>query len=72
MAIADVLNALQEHDDELVDIIREIKEQKGAGELFNPRRLQEKVEVIGPRVDLDRLTTSIDIEIAERIGFEVG
>ena len=64
----DVLNALQEHDEELVDIIREIKERKGSGEPFNPKRLIEKVEVIGPRVDLDRLTTSIGIEIAEKIG----
>jgi superfamily II DNA or RNA helicase len=67
-AVVDVLNALQEHDEELVDIIREIKERKGAGESFNPKRLIEKVEVIGPRVDLDRLTTSIGIEIAEKIG----
>ena len=67
-AVVDVLNALQEHDEELVDIIREIKERKGAGEPFNPRRLNEKVEVIGPRVDLDRLTTSIGVEIADRIG----
>jgi hypothetical protein len=67
-AVVDVLNALQEHDDELVDIIREIRERKGANEPFNPRRLNEKVEVIGPRVDLDRLTTSIEVEIADRIG----
>ena len=67
-AVVDVLNALQEHDDELVDIIREIRERKGAGEPFNPRRLNEKVEVFGPRVDLDRLTTSIEVEIADRIG----
>jgi superfamily II DNA or RNA helicase len=67
-AVVDVLNALQEHDEELVDIIREMRERKGAGETFNPRRLNEKVEVIGPRVDLDRLTTSIDVEIADRIG----
>jgi predicted helicase len=66
--VVDVLNALQEHDEELVDIIREINERKGAGEPFNPRRLNEKVEVIGPRVDLDRLTTSIGVEIADRIG----
>ena len=66
--VVDVLNALQEHDEELVDIIREIKERKGAGEPFNPRRLNEKVEVIGPRVDLDRLTRSIEVEIADRIG----
>jgi superfamily II DNA or RNA helicase len=67
-AVVDVLNALQEHDEELVDIIREIKERKGAGEVFNPGRLNEKVEVIGPRVDLDRLTTSIGVEITDRIG----
>jgi predicted helicase len=67
-AVVDVLNALQEHDEELIDIIREIRERKGADEPFNPRRLNEKVEVIGPRVDLDRLTTSIEVEIADRIG----
>jgi NTP pyrophosphatase (non-canonical NTP hydrolase) len=66
--VADVLNALQEHDEELVDIIREIKERKGAGKPFNPRRLTGKVKVIGPRVDLDRLTESIEVEIADRIG----
>jgi hypothetical protein len=46
-----VLNALQEHDDELADIIRELKEQKGAGEPFNPKRILEKIEVMGPRHD---------------------
>jgi superfamily II DNA or RNA helicase len=67
-AVVDVLNALQDHDEELVDIIRELKERKGLGEPFNPKRLSEKIEVIGPRVDLDRLTTSIGVEIADRIG----
>jgi superfamily II DNA or RNA helicase len=67
-AVVDVLNALQEHDEEVVDIIREIRERKGAGEPFNPRRLNEKVEVIGPRVELDRLMASIEVEIADRIG----
>jgi len=66
--VVDVLNSLQEHDDDLVDIIREIKQRKGEGEPFDPRRLVEKVEVIGPRVDLDRLTASIGIEIADCIG----
>ncbi len=66
--VADVLNALQEQDDELIDIIRELRERKGAGEPFDLRRLSEKVEVIGPAVDLDRLATSISIAIADRIG----
>jgi predicted helicase len=66
--VADVLNALQEHDEELVDIIREIKERKGEGKPFNPRRFIGKVKVIGPRIDLKRLTKSIEVEIADRIG----
>ena len=41
-AVVDVLNALQEHDDELVDIIRELKEQKGSGEPFNPQAIERK------------------------------
>jgi superfamily II DNA or RNA helicase len=67
-SVIDVLNSLQEHDEELVDIIREIRERKGEGEPFNPRSLNDKLEVIGPRVDLDRLMTSIGVEIADRIG----
>ena len=66
--VADVLNALQEHDEDLLDIIRELRERKGAGEPFNFGRLREKVEVIGPAVDLERLNTSISIAIADRIG----
>jgi hypothetical protein len=67
-AIADVLNALQEHDQELVDIIREIKQRKGEDERFDPKRLLEKVDFIRPAVSLDRLTESIGIAIADSIG----
>jgi len=66
--VADVLNALQEQDEEFVDIIRELRERKGAGKPFDLRRLREKVEVIGPAVDLERLNTSISLAIADRIG----
>lgn len=66
--VADVVNALQDHDDVLVDIIRDIRERKGAGQPFNPRRLREKLEVIGPRVALTQLTESIGLQVAERIG----
>ena len=66
--VADVLNALQEQDEDLIDIIRELRERKGAGDPFDLRRLCEKVQVVGPAVDLDRLTASIGIAIADRIG----
>ena len=66
--VADVLNALQEHDEDLLDMIREMRERKGAGEPFDLRRLREKVEVVGPAVDLEHLNTSISSAITDRIG----
>src|SRR5262249_35019275 len=57
--VADVLNALQEQDHELVDIVRELQEAKGRGEVFNPRRLAEKVEILGPTIDLSQLKSNI-------------
>lgn len=67
-AIADVLNALQEHDEELVDIIREMQQAKGEGKPFNPTRLLDKIEFIGPQVELHELVQSISIEITDRLG----
>ena len=66
--VADVLNALQEQDEDLIAIVRELQEAKGRGEVFNPRRLAEKVEVLGPTVDLSLLKSNIFAEIVERIG----
>jgi superfamily II DNA or RNA helicase len=67
-AVADVLNALQEHDEDLTTIIREIKQRKGEGYPFNPKVIAKKVEVIGPTVSLERLTNSIGVEIADCLG----
>ena len=50
--VASVLNAMQEQDDDLSQIIRELQEAKGRGEVFNPQRLVEKIEVLGPSIDL--------------------
>ena len=67
-AIADVLNALQEHDEELVDIIRELKQRKGEDKPFGPKRLLDKIEFIGPQVGFDELVNSIAVEITDRLG----
>ena len=67
-AIANVLNAPQEHDEELIDIIRELKQNKGEGKPFNPKRLLEKVEFIGPQVGFDGLVNSIAVEITDSLG----
>jgi hypothetical protein len=66
--VADVLNALQEQDEDLIAIIRELQNAKGRGEVFNPRRLAEKVDVFGPTIDLSRLTSNIFAEIVDRTG----
>ena len=66
--VAMVLGAMLENDDDLVDIIRELQEAKGRGDKFNPKRLNKKIEVLGPAIDLNNLRRSIDIEIVDRLG----
>jgi predicted helicase len=66
--VADVLNALQEQDEDLITIVRELQEAKGRGEVFDPRRLAERVEVLGPTMDLSTLTANILAEIVDTIG----
>ena len=67
-AIADVLNALREHDEDLVDIIRELKQAKGEGKRINPERLGEKIEFIGPTVALETLSQSITLQAVDTLG----
>jgi superfamily II DNA or RNA helicase len=66
--VADVLNAMREQDEDLVQIICEMQEARGRGELFDPKRLLEKVEVIGPAIELAALRSNIFVEIVNRIG----
>lgn len=66
--IAKVLNAMQEQDEDLVQIIREMQEAKGRGEIFDPKRLSEKVEVLGPSIELSALSSNIFAEIIDTIG----
>jgi superfamily II DNA or RNA helicase len=66
--VAEVLGAMLESDDDLVDTIKELQEARGRGDKFNPRQLHEKIQVIGPAINLDKLTQSIDVEILERLG----
>jgi superfamily II DNA or RNA helicase len=67
-AVADVLNALQEHDEELVDLIRELRQANGEGKPFRPRMTVEKITLIGPRVDLARVVESVETRISELLG----
>jgi hypothetical protein len=67
--VAEVLGAMLESDDDLVDTIEKMQEARGRGDKFNPRQLHEKIEVIGPAINLDKLTRSIDVEILDCLGF---
>ena len=66
--VAMVLGAMLENDDDLVDLIREMQEAQGRGDKFNPKRLHEKIEVLGPAIDLGELRRSIDVEIVDQLG----
>jgi hypothetical protein len=66
--VADVVNAMREQDDLLIDIIRELRESRGRGEVFNPRRLRDRVEVIGPAISLNAIADAIDVKLIDRLG----
>jgi len=66
--VAMVLAAMLENDDDLVDLIRQMQEAKGRGDKINSKRLHEKIEVIGPAIDLDELRRSIGVAIIDRLG----
>ena len=66
--VAMVLGAMLENDDDLVDLIREMQEAKGRGDKFNPKRLHEKIDVLGPAIDLGELRRSVDVEIVDQLG----
>ena len=66
--VANVLNAMQEQDADLVDIIREMREARGRFGGFKTSRLREKFQVIGPRISLDRLRSNIFVRVIDRLG----
>jgi hypothetical protein len=66
--VALILGALLEQDEELVDIIRELRQDKGQGKPFNPQRLKEKLELVGRYVQLEALTNSICITTVNQLG----
>ena len=66
--VANVVNAMREQDDDLIDIIREMRVELGRNESFDSKGLSEKIEVIGPSIDLPDIRNAIEAEIVERLG----
>ncbi|MFM8234377.1 MAG: Helicase associated domain protein [Holophagaceae bacterium] len=69
-AIADVINAMQELDEDLKDIIRDIRYQTGLTGRFNPRRLQEKIAFTGNlnELSLKVIEKAVLNEVVNRVG----
>jgi len=66
--VASIINSLLEQDSELTEMIAALKQAKGRGDVFNPQRLKEKIEVIGPFLNLEKIQTSIFVETIDRLG----
>ena len=66
--VALIINSLLEQDSELTEIVSELKQSNGRGEVFNPQKLKGKIEVIGPYVNLEQLQSSIFAETVDRLG----
>jgi superfamily II DNA or RNA helicase len=64
----DLLGAMKEQDDVLVDIIRQMQEDKGRTGGYNESRFRERVEVLGPSVSLETIRESITAECLESLG----
>ena len=64
----DVLQAMQEQDAVLAEIIREMREERGRLGGFDDSRLRERVEVLGPEVDLNVLRDGVSTALIERLG----
>jgi hypothetical protein len=59
---------MQEQDEDLVQIIRELQVAKGRMEIFDPRRLSEKIDVVGPSIEISTLRANIFAEILASLG----
>lgn len=63
----DVLAALQEQDEVLADIIREMRQEKGRTKGYRPD-LPDPIEILGPNILLEDLKKSITVSCLEKLG----
>jgi superfamily II DNA or RNA helicase len=63
----DVLQSLQEQDDVLAEIIREMSEQKGRGKGYDDNRFAERIEFTGPSLTLESLKTYVTTRCLENL-----
>ncbi len=66
--IWDILQAMQEQDENLVEIIGQMKEELGRALGYNDNRLREKFEVLGPVQYINVLREAITTNIVDKLG----
>lgn len=63
----DILEAMQEQDDCLVEIIRQMREDIGRKKGFDDSRLRERLEFIGPELEINLLRKAITTAIVNKL-----
>lgn len=63
-----VLQALQEHDESLVEIIGQMRQEIGRTGSCNDSQLRDKVEIHAPEIYLTMLRNTITTKIVEKLG----
>lgn len=63
-----VLQAMQEQDDILAEIIGQMREERGRSKGYDDTRFRERVEVLGPQVGLKELRLAITTRCIEKLG----
>lgn len=66
--VADVLNAMQEQDEELAEIIRQLQVAKGRVGGYDDSRLAEKLVTIGPEIGLAELRAAVSAKLVDGLG----
>ncbi|MDA0799733.1 MAG: Helicase associated domain protein, partial [Chloroflexi bacterium] len=64
----DVLQAMQEHDDVIADVVTQMRQERGRTGGFDESRLSERVEFLGPALELDALRSAITTRVVEQLG----
>jgi predicted helicase len=67
-AVWDVLEALQEQDDVLADVIRQMREDRGRTGGYDDLRFRDRVELLGPSTTLESLREAVTAECVEHLG----
>jgi hypothetical protein len=63
----DILQSLQEQDEVLAEMIRDMAVVKGRGKGFDDNRFSERIDFIGPALDLESIRDAVTTRVLERL-----